>query len=79
MKTLSILLASALLLPVPALAEGQRGYSRQCFKEVYREEYIPGTMENPGRIRRWTENKEVPCPRRPDYEIQPYPYQKKKI
>ena len=72
MKTLPIVLASALLLPVPALAEGQAGYSRQCFKEVYREEYIPGTVERPGRVRRWTEQKEVPC--RDEYTIQPYPY-----
>ena len=74
MKTLPFILAGALLIPVvPVMAEGQPGYSRQCFKEVYREEYIPGTMERPGRVRRWVENKEVPCARRPDYTIQPYP------
>ena len=75
MRTLPIILASALLLPVPAMAESQGGYSTQrtCYKEVYREEYIPGTKENPGRIRTWFEEKEVPCrkPSRPT--IQPYP------
>ena len=40
---------------------GQGGYSNQCFREVYREEYIPGTRSRPGRVRRWTEQKEVPC------------------
>ena len=34
---------------------------RTCYKEVYREEYIPGTRKNPGRVRRWTETKKVPC------------------
>jgi len=57
-----------LLLPLlafgtmPAFAGGyQPGYSSQCFREVYREEYIPGTRDSPGRVRRWTEHKEVPC------------------
>ena len=39
----------------------QGGYSQQCFREVYREEYVPGTRNRPGRVRRWTENQEVPC------------------
>ena len=41
----------------------QPGGTRQrtCYKEVYREEYVPGTKDNPGRVRRWTEIKEVPC------------------
>ena len=51
--------------PTAALAEreSQAGYSteRTCYKDVYREEYIPGTRDNPGRIRRWTERVEVPC------------------
>ena len=61
MKTFSSLCA-LLLSTMPAFArQGQSGYSNQCFEEVYREEYIPGTVNSPGRVRRWTEQKEVPC------------------
>ena len=46
----------------PAFARHQSyGYSNQCFREVYREQYHPGTRGRPGYVRRWTENKEVPC------------------
>ena len=68
-KILTLAVLSAVTLNVPALAYSQRGYSEQCFRQVYREEYIPGTRNRPGRVRRWTENIEVPC-RRP----QPRPY-----
>ena len=64
MKFIPIVLAvvaSIPMLPTAVSAYGQSGYSNQCFKEVYREEYTPGTMDNPGRVRRWTEQKEVPC------------------
>ena len=62
MKLLTIALASLLTLPTAAFAGyGQRGYSNQCFREVYREEYVPGTVNNPGRVRRWTETVEVHC------------------
>ena len=65
MKLLPIALATALIAPGYAMAEQQRGYSheRTCFKEIYREEYIPGTKDNPGRIKTWFEEKEVPCTR----------------
>ena len=63
--------------PVSALANSQRGFSEQCFKEVYREEYIPGTRNSPGRIERWVENVEVPCqpsrPQRQTYSEPPRP------
>ena len=59
-----IALTLLLTLGTPAIA----GYSqpggvkdRTCYKEVYREEYVPGTRDNPGRVRRWTETREVPC------------------
>lgn len=56
------LLLTLFLIPQPALAYGsQRGYSNQCFREVYREEYVPGTRRRPGYIRRWTDTEEVPC------------------
>ena len=63
MKRLTALIAlTALALPLPAMArQGQPGWSQQCFEEQYREEYIPGTQQNPGRIRRWTERVEVSC------------------
>ena len=58
---------AALFLAVPALP-AQADYrqpggvsERTCYKEVYREEYIPGTRERPGRVRRWTDKVKVPC------------------
>ena len=62
---MKILLASLIALtPVSTLAsEYQQGYStsRNCFKTEYREEYIPGTVDNPGYVRAWNETSEVPC------------------
>ena len=77
-KILTLAVLSAVTFNVPALAYSQRGFSEQCFKEVYREEYIPGTRNSPGRVRRWTENIEVPCSRpqpEPRYEPRPRPQQ----
>ena len=71
-KILTLAVLSAVTLNVPALANSQRGFSEQCFKEVYREEYIPGTRNSPGRVRRWTENVEVPC-QAPQREYNPEP------
>jgi len=48
----------------PAVAgESQAGWSheRTCFKSEYREEYIPGTEDNPGYVKSWKETVEVPC------------------
>ena len=59
-----VALSLLLLMGAPAMADySQPGgvKDRTCYKEVYREEYIPGTRDNPGRVRRWTETKEVPC------------------
>ena len=86
MKTaLAVLLA---LTPVSALAspvytDSQPGYSNQrsCFKTEYREEYIPGTEDNPGYVKSWKDTVEVPCedsnvgwhrPSRPIREDRPY-------
>ena len=59
-----------LLIPFLALVSlpvnaryAQPGFSNQCFEEVYREEYIPGTLNNPGRVRTYIETVEVECPR----------------
>ena len=48
----------------PAIAgDYQPGYSssRTCFKTEYREEYVPGTQDNPGYVKSWNETLEVPC------------------
>jgi len=49
----------------PALADYQPGYSstRTCFREEYREEYVPGTVNSPGYVRSWKETVEFPCRR----------------
>jgi len=64
---MKILLASILALtPMSAMAgEYQEGYSssRTCFREEYREEYVPGTVDNPGYVRSWKETVEFPCRR----------------
>ena len=59
-KLLPVLLAATMVAPVQA-RESQAGYSQQCFREVYREKYIPGTADRKGRVRSWTEQVEVPC------------------
>ena len=62
---MKILLASLIAVtPVAAVAdEYQEGYStsRSCFKTEYREEYIPGTEDNPGYVKSWKDTIEVPC------------------
>ena len=60
----------------PAIAgESQAGYSHQrtCFKSEYREEYIPGTEDDPGYVKSWKETVEVPCENTPTYRPDPYP------
>ena len=66
MKRITSLMSLMLLAPVlPAEANNfiQPGGTRQetCYTNVYREEYIPGTQSEPGRVRSWTERQEVPC------------------
>tara|TARA_Y100001968_G_C19130660_1_gene606555 strand:- start:94 stop:480 length:387 start_codon:yes stop_codon:yes gene_type:complete len=60
---LSILLIGAGSTVVVA-DEYQRGFSssRTCTRNEYREEYIPGTREDPGYVKKWEETVEVPCP-----------------
>ena len=70
----SLLLLPLILLsfaPVQAV-ESQRGWSRQCFKNVYREEYVPGNATSTGYVRTWSETKEVPC-RKPPMTALPAP------
>ena len=60
------LLATLLFLSPVAMAtemESQEGYSksRTCYRSEYREEYVPGTEEDPGFVRSFKETVEVPC------------------
>ena len=63
------LISLLLLLPVgctPAVAAEvwqDPGYSksRTCYRSEYREEYVPGTEEDPGFVRSFKETVEVPC------------------
>ena len=43
--------------------EYQPGFSssRTCTRNEYMEEYIPGTRNNPGYVKKWEETVEVPC------------------
>lgn len=63
-----VLAALLLFAAIPAEAKPGRyssspGYARQekCFKKEYREEYIPGTMNNPGYVRSYQNRVQVPC------------------
>jgi hypothetical protein len=62
---MKLALAVALLLSsTPVVAdEYQPGYSssKTCYRSEYREEYIPGTEDNPGYVRSWKETIEFPC------------------
>ena len=49
-------LLGAVLICTPAMAgEYQAGYSheRTCFRSEYREEYVPGSEDNPGYVKSW--------------------------
>ena len=64
---MKVLLASLIALtPVSASAEyigSQSGYAhtQKCYRSEYREEYIPGSEDNPGYVRSWKETVEYPC------------------
>ena len=63
--TALLLTGAALSIGCPgnAQTESQAGYSRttQCFRDEYREEYVPGTKARPGYVRNWTEKVEIAC------------------
>ena len=65
MKLSAVLLSTLLLAPTVALAEHTYdpggSSSRKCFKSEYKEEYIPGTEDNPGYVKSSKETIEVPC------------------
>ena len=63
---MKILLASIIALSsvTPAMAHhSQSGYSasRDCYRTEYKEQYIPGTRDNPGYIKTYNETVAVPC------------------
>ena len=62
---MKLLLASLIALtPVSASADDVIQWettSKTCYRETYREEYTPGTRENPGFIKTYNELIEVPC------------------
>ena len=64
---MKVLLASLLALtPVSASAEyvdSSPGYAhtQKCYRSEYREEYIPGSEDNPGYVKSWKETIEYPC------------------
>ena len=62
---MKILLASLVaIIPLTALADDyQAGYSttEKCYRTEYREEYIPGSEDNPGYVKSWKETIEYPC------------------
>ena len=64
---MKVLLASLIALtPVSASAEyigSQSGYAhtQKCYRSEYREEYIPGSEDNPGYVKSWKETIEYPC------------------
>ena len=64
MKFHSLLAAAMFLTPIGVFAdEYQRGYTtqRSCFKEIYREEYVPGTRSSQGYVKSFSDTVEVPC------------------
>ena len=49
--------------PPAEASEQQAGYSRTktCYRTEYREEYVPGTEDDPGFVHSWKETIEFPC------------------
>ena len=45
--------------------ESQGGYAREekCYRNEYREEYVPGTSNSPGYVKSYRERVKVPCER----------------
>ena len=55
------------LVSANAQTVSQPGYSRstKCFRDEYREKYVPGTQDRPGYVRSWTEKVEIACSESP--------------
>ena len=70
MKLKTILLTSvAAIVALPTapvfahhrLVQAGWSHSSLCYKDIYKEEYIPGTSDSPGYVRSWNETIEYPC------------------
>ena len=65
-KEIGGILGAILVSASPVFAhhkEYQEGYSETttCFREEYREEYVPGTENSPGYVKSWKDRIEYPC------------------
>ena len=60
---LTLALSAAQVVPAMAQQVSQPGYSKtsQCFRDEYREEYVPGTKDSPGYVKKWSEKVEILC------------------
>ena len=64
MEMKHILIPLLLVGTLPAKADFiQPGGTQQtsCYRNVYREEYVPGNRNNPGYVRRFNDRVRVPC------------------
>ena len=62
MKSL-LLIPILVLTSLPAEARHRRyhHHANRCYEEVYREDYLPGTVYRQGRVRSYMHRVEVPC------------------
>ena len=60
---LTALLLLGSVAPAAQAYESQAGYAREqkCYKRVYKETYVPGTMKNPGYVKTEKKRVRVPC------------------
>ncbi len=49
-------------------SQGGYAYQEKCFRKVYREKYVPGTMNRPGYVTSYKERVRVPCNREPNFD-----------
>ena len=61
----AVLITSSCTPAVAGSSYHQHGYSETntCYRDEYREEYVPGTSDSPGYIKSWTDTIEYPCSR----------------
>ena len=60
---LTALLLLGSVAPAAQAYESQAGFAREqkCYKRVYKETYVPGTMKNPGYVKTEKKRVRVPC------------------